>query len=162
MKKAAFFIFCLCFILASVVSAQNSGTVKGNPRGVSKKKPRADSTGGHPANVTALRLNHTEISSACPDDAKECSSSPMIEVATTATYSETGLYVYKVSGGTIVGSGANVIWDLSAVPPGEYSITAGIDTGKPWGVVGMTQTRLVRVLDCMGCKSEIVNKAENK
>lgn len=38
-------------------------------------------------------------------------------------------YIYKVSGGRIIGSGENVIWDLASVEPGTYSITAAADDG---------------------------------
>jgi hypothetical protein len=38
-------------------------------------------------------------------------------------------YNYKVSAGRIVGTGANVKWDLSGVASGSYSITAAVDDG---------------------------------
>lgn len=53
-------------------------------------------------------------------------------------------YVYKVSGGKIIGTGANVTWDLSVVETGYYTITAAADDGC--GVCGkfLTRTILVR------------------
>lgn len=59
-----------------------------------------------------------------------------------------------MTAGKVLGEGANIIWDLTGVVPGEYRITAAIDMGKPWGVVGQTQTKLVRVVDCIGGQSE--------
>ncbi len=38
-------------------------------------------------------------------------------------------YVYKVEAGEIVGSGKNVIWDLTGVPKGKYEIIAAVDDG---------------------------------
>jgi len=39
-------------------------------------------------------------------------------------------YVYAVTGGKIVGVGPNVLWDLSDVKPGVYSLTAAADDGS--------------------------------
>jgi hypothetical protein len=53
------------------------------------------------------------------------------------------VYMYKVTGGKIIGEGANVTWDLSNAPAGQYSITVGVDDGC--GVCGNTVTRHVVV-----------------
>jgi hypothetical protein len=55
-------------------------------------------------------------------------------------------YNYTVSGGRIVGQGANVSWDLTGAQPGTYTITAGVDDGC--GVCGKTQTRTITVTEC--------------
>ena len=55
-------------------------------------------------------------------------------------------YNYTVSGGRVVGQGANVSWDLSGVSPGTYTITAGVDDGC--GVCGKTQTKTITVEAC--------------
>ena len=47
---------------------------------------------------------------------------------------------------SIVGSGANVTWDLSGVRPGTYTITVGADNGC--GVCGTTKTETITVRDC--------------
>lgn len=52
-------------------------------------------------------------------------------------------YVYKVSGGKIVGTGSKVVWDLSGLSSGLYKLTAGVDDGA--GVVGSTVTKMVRI-----------------
>jgi hypothetical protein len=52
-------------------------------------------------------------------------------------------YNYEVSGGKIIGQGANVVWDLTGVAPGTYTITAGVDDGM--GVQNpKTETVVVR------------------
>ena len=51
-----------------------------------------------------------------------------------------------VSGGRIVGSGANVTWDLSGVQPGTYTITSAVDNGC--GFCGKTVTETITVRDC--------------
>lgn len=49
-----------------------------------------------------------------------------------------------MTGGKIVGQGPNVIWDLSGVEPGTYTITAGVDDGC--GVCGKTKTMEIKVI----------------
>lgn len=79
----------------------------------------------------------------------------MVEVrAIAAAVLDDEAYVYKVSAGKIVGTGPNVVWDLSGVKSGTYTITSGIDTGPPWGVVGLTRTRSVMVTDCVDCEEK--------
>ena len=65
-----------------------------------------------------------------------------ISVATTATIPEGNdvTYDYTVSGGKIIGSGADVVWDLQDVKPGVYTITVGIDDGG--GVFGQNEDRV--------------------
>jgi len=72
----------------------------------------------------------------------------VIDVATTAEDAENDVLKYSntVSGGRIIGSGANVKWDLSGVHPGTYTITAGVDDGC--GICGKTETKTVTVVAC--------------
>ncbi len=69
-------------------------------------------------------------------------------VTTTAVDPENDVltYNYTVSGGRIVGQGANVSWDLTGVNPGTYTITAGVDDGC--GVCGQTKTQTITVEKC--------------
>jgi hypothetical protein len=106
-----------------------------------------------PANVTALSLSDTNISGGCqpgfvPDEGQTCNESTSISVTTTAVDPENDVltYQYTVSAGRIVGTGANVSWDLSGVQPGTYTITAGVDDGC--GICGKTQTQTVTVSAC--------------
>lgn len=111
-----------------------------------------------PANVTALAVSTDELTLPCEPghlprpDAKPPSASMIVDVAVTAVDPEGDIlkYNYTVSGGRIVGTGANVKWDLTGVYPGTYTITAGLDDGC--GICGMTQTRTVTVeaTDCGG------------
>lgn len=149
--KAFFLIICFCIAFVSVDFGQSAS------KGRKTKKPKAATKASndvvvHLANVSNLRLSHSQISANCPTDDDSCSAKSQVEIATTADDVEAAKYVYEVSGGKIIGSGSNVIWDLSGVEPGEYTITAGLDTGHWMGILGQTQTKRVRVLDCADCK----------
>lgn len=105
------------------------------------------------ADVTGLTLSDTEIRGGCPPgqqprEGQTCNESTSISVTTTAVDPENDVltYNYTVSGGRIVGTGANVTWDLSGVAPGTYTITAGVDDGC--GLCGKTQTQTVTVAAC--------------
>ncbi len=107
------------------------------------------------ANVTAVNLSDSVITLGCPPGTvseNACSDSQMIKVSTTAVDPENDplVYNYTVSGGRIVGSGANVDWDMSGVKPGTYTITTGVDDGC--GVCGKTETKTITVEECAGCK----------
>lgn len=88
------------------------------------------------ANVTDLALSHREISATVK---------AQVEITTTAVDPENDIltYSYTVTGGRIVGSGAKVIWDMTGVRQGSYSITVGVDDGA--GVVGETRSAVVTV-----------------
>lgn len=97
------------------------------------------------ANVTDLVLSQTEITN-CPANSSPCESSKQtIEITTVAVDPENDVltYNYTLTAGRIIGQGAKVIWDLTGVQPGTYTITAGVDDGC--GVCGKTITKTVKV-----------------
>ncbi len=106
------------------------------------------------ANVDSVTLSNREIIIPCPPgtvprEGTVCPDGSTIAVATSASSSDPTdvlTYNYTVSGGRIVGSGANVTWDLSGARPGTYTITAGADNGC--GVCGTTKTETITVRDC--------------
>jgi hypothetical protein len=56
------------------------------------------------------------------------------------------IYAYKVSAGEIIGKGKKILWDLTDVKPGSYTITAAVDDGC--GFCGKTLTKTVILQDC--------------
>jgi hypothetical protein len=92
-----------------------------------------------PLNVEGLELSGEEIS-AC--------GAPKISVSTSVVnlINEVLTYEYYISGGKIVGRGANVVWDLTGVKPGAYKITAVADTGC--GPCGKFITKTVILTGC--------------
>lgn len=156
MRNLLIAIFCFCVLLASDASAQGDGSrtqaaKKTKPAKQAKKRKatetREESACQYPVSVTALELSRKEVPAVCPPQDSACTQ--IIEVTTVAIDNgeETLKYVYTISGGKIIGSGANVKWDLSGVKPGTYLITAAIDTGSRWGILGRTETREVKVVE---------------
>jgi hypothetical protein len=129
-----------------------------NPHGwiaqffIGRRNPRLVDVQNQFANVTGLTISDTTITLPCAPGtipvAGTCNDATTVTVATTAVDPENDVltYNYTVSGGRIVGTGANVSWDLSGLSPGTYTITAGVDDGC--GLCGQTQTRTVTVEAC--------------
>ena len=99
--------------------------------------------------VTDLVLDQSELRNPLPKGSPPKWPEPWpnmtIRVQATAADPEGDvlIYNYKVTGGRLVGTGANVTWDLSGVMPGTYTITSGVDDGC--GICGETITRTVTV-----------------
>jgi hypothetical protein len=103
--------------------------------------------------VTDLSLSRTEVAASCPSgqvpqEGAACSDKMTVLVTSAAVDPEEDVLMYQftVSGGRIVGQGANVTWDLTGIAPGTYTITAGVDDGC--GICGQTQTRTITVKSC--------------
>jgi hypothetical protein len=130
-----------------------------NPHGflaqvfIGRRNPRLTEQENKFANVTGLDLDRTTIILPCPAgfvprEGVTCPDNTTIVIRTTAVDPENDVltYNYTVSGGRIVGTGANVSWDLSGLSPGTYTIVAGVDDGC--GLCGQTQTKTVTVAQC--------------
>ena len=105
------------------------------------------------ANVTAVTVSDETITLGCepgfrPREGTTCADATTVSVTTTAVDPENDVltYNYTVSGGRIVGTGANVSWDVTGLAPGTYTITAGVDDGC--GLCGKTETRTITVAAC--------------
>ncbi len=122
---------------------------------IGRRNSRLGDIVNQPANVTAIEVSDSTITLPCeagrPAEGLSCNDNTTINITTTAVDPENDplVYNYTVSGGRIIGSGANVQWDLSGVAPGTYTITAGVDDGC--GFCGQTQTRTVTVEPCPNC-----------
>ena len=105
------------------------------------------------AKVEKLELDRNEIFLPCPPGVRPqneaaCDDVRSIQVKTTVAnpQNEELSYDYIVSGGRIVGAGANVSWDLSRMRVGTYTITVSIrDSAQR---ISGTQTETIRVKDC--------------
>ena len=104
-------------------------------------------------NVTNVLLNQTEVFATCSINSSSCSDkNQLIEISTEAADPEGDVltYSYALAGGKIIGQGSKVVWDLSGVSPGTYTITVGVDDGC--GVCGKTVTKEIKVIECPDCK----------
>jgi hypothetical protein len=61
-------------------------------------------------------------------------------------------FQYSVSAGKVVGNGSNVVWDLSGVKPGVYTISIAVD--DECGVCGQPVVREIKVIECQQCKPQ--------
>lgn len=108
-----------------------------------------------PPQVNELNLSLTEVILGCASGKSasgSCPDRPRVDVKTKAVDPENDpiIYNYTVSGGRIVGSGANVTWDLTGTRPGEYVIIAGVDDGCGICEKG-TKKETITVKSCPDC-----------
>ena len=101
--------------------------------------------------INEVKLSRKEIIVGCQNTAncENCSDGDdRIEVTTEATDPENDplTYNYTVSGGKIIGEGKSVVWDMSKLPLGDYTITATVDDGC--GVCGEPRTETVTIKRC--------------
>ncbi len=125
---------------------------------IGRRDKRAGEIVNLPANVDSVTLGASTITLPCAPGQVSASGgcadgSRTISVATRATDPENDVltYSYTVSGGRIVGTGANVEWDLSTAQAGTYTITTGVDDGC--GVCGRTDTKTITVQECPDCRA---------
>lgn len=135
-------VFLFCFVLFSLQtfaqkkSSKKSTTVKKAKKSATTKQPVVCTL---PPSVQAVEVSRKEVVF-CPSPNDSCSKDSIIEVKTIAMDNGKNNYLYVVTGGKIIGSGALVKWDLTGVSPGTYTITVAIDDYGP------TQTKLVTVI----------------
>ncbi|HMS40748.1 MAG TPA: hypothetical protein PKE69_11010 [Pyrinomonadaceae bacterium] len=98
-------------------------------------------------------MSKKRITTGCPAgqrpvEGANCSDDKTINISTKATDKENDplTYTYTVSGGRIVGNGANVSWDMTGVQPGNYTVTVGANDGC--GICGQTKTETITVEKC--------------
>jgi hypothetical protein len=128
---------------------------------IGRRDKRAGALENKFPNIDGVDLADAVITLTCPPGTRSrsnqaCNDSTTISVRTRASDPENDVltYNYTVSGGRIVGTGANVTWDLTGVQPGSYTITTGVDDGC--GVCGKTDTKTIRVEICSDCEAPIL------
>lgn len=150
MKPILTLLALVCFVFIHAVSAQD-----GHKKKSKKDKRNSSVASSFLNNVVKLDISHEQISTACSDSSESCKAERLVRIGATALDVGVILFHYRVNAGKIVGKGATVIWDLTDVPPGTYTITAGVlqerFPNEPLVVLGRTQTRTVEILDCAGC-----------
>lgn len=176
MKNILSLLFCLCLIFSSLSFAKSAEqqTMKNELNFVSSKIVAENSIPDifrpignwfkrifgkkrepyepPPPSVKNLTLSQIEVIATCSTNNNACSDNAQsIEISTESSDPEDNVltYVYQVSGGKIIGKGAKVVWDLSGVKPGTYTIIAAMDDGC--GGCGKTVTKEIKVIECPNC-----------
>ena len=154
--------------VAGSVPTTISSTFRGTPTGfntssdnhgfgfqitVGRRNERKTADINDPASVDSVTLGEKLVTLPCapgqrPKAGSKCSDDMTVSVSTKATDKENDVltYSYTVSGGRVVGSGANVSWDLTGVQPGTYTVTVGVDDGC--GICKPTKTETIKVEKC--------------
>jgi hypothetical protein len=123
---------------------------------IGKRNERQAEVVNQAANVDSVTLSDNDIVLPCPPGHRsksgQCNDNLTVNVATKASDPENDplVYNYTVSGGRVIGTGANVQWDLSSAQPGTYTITTGVDDGC--GICGKTNTQTITVRACPDCE----------
>ena len=137
-----------------------------NPHGyvaqfwIGRRDARAAEIVNLPPAVNSVAISDTTITLPCApgfhSTSGACNDSRTVTITTSASDPENDVltYNYTVSGGKIVGTGANVQWDLATATPGTYTITTGVDDGC--GVCGKTDTQTITVVECPDCVQDCV------
>lgn len=100
--------------------------------------------------INSLDLDKNAIVEKCICENSGSATPYQVKVSTNAVGTEEELiYKYEVTGGRIIGQGANVIWDLSNVKLGDYIITVSVDDGC--GFCSEPKNEVVRVIKCRDC-----------
>ncbi|REJ78270.1 MAG: hypothetical protein DWQ47_02060 [Acidobacteria bacterium] len=147
-----------------VISTSNTGVPPGfrpstDPHGfivqgwVGRRNERQEEILNVPAVINSVTLSENTITKPCepgfqPKEGVQCRDDQTVDIRTNASDEEGDVltYNYTVSGGRIVGQGANVTWDLSGVNTGTYTVTVAVDDGC--GVCSETKTETVEVVEC--------------
>ena len=166
MLRAAFLLIAVAlFSQADISTHQVLGCTPGDTQTGCKPCLRPGEPGKEKENkwadVTDLEVDKTELRLPPPNEGSppryaDYSRELTTSVKTTAVDPEGDVLTnnYTISGGRIVGTGANVTWDLNGVRPGTYTITAAVDDGC--GLCGAKITKTVTVMENASDASQCV------
>ena len=141
------------------------------PKSSSESVPIGKSTilKNKPSTVEGLYLDETTLYLDCPRRYRSNPRIPgskdlVIDVSTAATSNslrEELEYTYSVSGGSIIGSGRQVKWDLVGLAPGTYNISVAVSNGRGLSEP-LTRTITLAERDCIQdpvCPSMLISSA---
>ncbi len=108
----------------------------------------------NPAEIASIELDKESVSTVCPisrphTECNEDDARIRVRVHTKEVPKTESTYYYIPSGGRIMGSGPEVVWDLSEVPPGNYTISVGV--GRDDVIAGETLSKTITVRECDVC-----------
>lgn len=95
------------------------------------------------SNVTNLDLQTKGVFGCKGDDCSDAKKEILVRTTAIDPENDVLTYNYTVTDGKIIGSGSEVIWDLTDVQPGIYGIAVGTDDSC--GICGQTKSRKILV-----------------
>lgn len=129
----------LCLLLSSVMAQI------GSSHGLLRKKPSVE-----------LQASTTLITYPCPPSdhslSGSCPSIASLQVGLTAiteAFNKQADYLYRVTGGRVVGEGRKVTWDLSEVGPGVYTATVEVQDNKKHRALSSVEVTIRNCRDCV-------------
>lgn len=139
----------LCFSILFIIC--NANAQKEQPM---KSKSVSSPTSESITEVENISFDKTSATLWCPVDfvneiCKKDAQKIQITTSVKNPENKNLTYYYIVSGGKIIGQGANVTWDFADMPPGMYSITVGV--GNNGIVHGNTITKTANIQECPVC-----------
>lgn len=173
MAKSKVLFLCSCIVLSSFIVAESRAQQVNKPSQISNPQTKQHNENGfldifRPiANVFKRLFYRNQISRSYPPEIKNvylsqtivfkknskrrpgavCSETDQSIIVTTDAVDESVLlYNYKVSGGEIIGKDSAVVWSLSNVKPGVYTIQVSVDDGCPY--CSKPVTKQVEVIEC--------------
>lgn len=142
-------LFPLLFLIFQSASTKTDSNTSPTPSPT--QNPAYDKLNG----VENIILDEERVHTWCPSSMSEdamCSKNDLnVKVKSLSKDAEqNGLkYYYTVSGGEIIGEGADVVWNFADIRPGKYTITASV--GNDSLIYGNTVTKTVEVEECPVC-----------
>ncbi len=145
MLKTIIFLLFLPSLFLFFISEKPETVSNSSPTPSPTKTPANEKQEG----VENLILDNETVYLPCPPDAYGCPEDGLnVKVKTLSKSAEKNNlnYYYTVSGGKIIGQGADVIWNLSQTRLGKYTITAGV--GKDNVIRGKILTKTIEIKEC--------------
>jgi hypothetical protein len=123
-------------------------------RGIFGKNTLYTAHYNYPPIISDILLDKTEVIIDSNSSAQNNLQKLQVTVSAIDIQNDVITYGYTVSAGKIIGVGSNVIWDLSGVKPGAYTIDVRVDDGLGCEIKDAKNkfTKEVRVIECSGCK----------
>ncbi len=129
----------LCLLLSPVMAEIVSSN------GLLRKKPSVE-----------LQASTTLITYPCPPSGHSlsgsCPSIANLQVGLTArteAFNRQADYLYKVTGGRVVGEGSKVTWDLTEAGPGVYTATVEVQDNKKHRALSSVVVTIRNCADCV-------------
>ena len=105
-----------------------------------------------PPTISAIHLSDSIITLPCPPNTSgsdaQCMDGTEVNIEATASHDEEVAFTWAVTAGRLKSEGSRVIWDLSGVPEGVYTVTAEMRDPRFGVATGSASIKVERCKDC--------------